>query len=142
MLENQVDELEQTFTYEDKIFSHPMTKELIPHGSEALVTDANKKDFFKRICEYKLKEEIQEGLSAFLEGFYLIIKPEWFEIFTVSDLNLLISGVPSIDLKEIKKDVQYSGWDEDSDTIKWFWEILEEFSEKDLGAFVFFVSGK
>ena len=141
MLTNPVDELEQTFTYEQNILGQTVIKNLIPNGADTLVTDANKKEYFKKICEFKLKEEIQEELDAFLEGFYLIIPRGSLDVFGFSDLQLLISGEPTINLDQIKSNADYDGFGEDSQIIKWFWEILEDFSQADLSAFVFFVSG-
>lgn len=142
MLANPVDELEQTFTCEQSFLGQTATKELISNRANTLVTNANKEEYFKKICEFKLKEEIQEEVDAFLEGLYLIVPRGCLDIFGVSDLQLLISGKCTIDLAQIKANVQYDGYDENSDIIKWLWEILEEFTQAELSAFVFFISGK
>lgn len=141
MLENSVEGLEQSFTYETEIFGQKITRELVPDGYSKTVTDENKKEFVKSLCERKMKGEIQEELDAFLKGFYLIIPAGFLSLFSVSELQLLISGIPVIDIEEMKKYAKYIGYSETDPQIIWLWEIFGEFSQKELAAFVFFTSG-
>lgn len=119
-----------------------VTKGLIPNGSEVLLTENNKKEFVEKICEMKMKVEIQEELEAFIKGFHMIIPPEWLEQFSPYELQMLIAGNPTVDIEELKKTALYYKYKADDDIVRWMWEILEEFNEKERGAFIFFISGK
>ncbi len=49
-------------------------------------------------CRYRLYGSIKEQLESFLEGFHELIDPGLISIFDENELELLISGLPSIDL--------------------------------------------
>lgn len=50
---------------------------------------------------------IRKQLAAFLEGFYEIIPKRLISIFTEQELELLISGLPTIDIDELKSNTEY-----------------------------------
>lgn len=39
-----------------------------------------------------------------------------------------MSGMPSIDLKDLKENTDYQGYMPTDQIIKWYWEILEEYT--------------
>ena len=83
------------------------TRELIPNGSNTLVTDENKREYVKLVCQMKMTGAIRQQLNAFLEGFYDIIPKKLVSIFTEQELELLISGLPTIDIDELKANTEY-----------------------------------
>jgi len=141
LLSNPVEELEQSFVYENTLFGRKITQELVPNGYETPITIDTKQDFVRKLTEFKMQKEIKQELEAFLKGFHLIIPSSWLILFSPSDLQGLISGDAELDVKEMKLHAQYSGYTQDSQLVKWLWEILEEFSQKELATFLFFVSG-
>jgi len=141
MLENSVEGLDQTFTFEAQRPEGLIMTELIPNGSEIEITDENKRIFVDRICEVKMKEQVSEELQAFLKGFYTILPPYFFDIFSPSELQILICGLPTIDLQELEKYTVYEGYNRHSGLIKWLWETLHEFTEKERVLFVYFTTG-
>ena len=48
-------------------------RDLIPDGRNVLVTDVNKADYIRLVCQEKMTGAIRKQLAAFLEGFYDII---------------------------------------------------------------------
>lgn len=88
-----------------------------------------------------MKDEISEELAVFLRGFHFIVPAEYFELFSVSELQTLIAGEPIIDVKEILKYASYPGYEKNPEGILWIQEIFNEFTQKELTAFVFFVTG-
>ena len=56
-------------------------------------------------------------------------------------MELIICGTKNLDFNELKKSVKYEGYNEDSITIKYFWEILLELNEEEKKKFLFFVTG-
>jgi hypothetical protein len=46
-------------------------------------------------------------LNAFLEGFYDIIPKRLISIFNEQELELLISGLPTIDIDDLKMNTEY-----------------------------------
>jgi E3 ubiquitin-protein ligase HUWE1 len=62
------------------------------------VTEENKKEYVKLVCQMKMTGAIRKQLGAFMEGFYDIIPKRLISIFTEQELELLISGLPTIDI--------------------------------------------
>ena len=46
-------------------------------------------------------------LNAFLEGFYDIIPKRLISIFNEQELELLISGLPNIDIEDLRSNTEY-----------------------------------
>lgn len=46
-------------------------------------------------------------LNAFLEGFYDIIPKRLISIFNEQELELLISGLPNVDIEDLKANTEY-----------------------------------
>lgn len=71
--------------------------ELVPGGADMDVIEANKHEYVRLIAQRKLVTSIEPQLKSFLEGFYEIVPPELLCLFTETELELLISGLPTID---------------------------------------------
>ena len=57
----------------------------------------------------KMTTAIKPQIKSFLEGFSELIKPSLIAIFTPSELELLISGLPDIDIEDLRKNTEYRG---------------------------------
>jgi len=138
MLENNVEDLSATFTYETEILDQRVTQELCEGGFEKDVTEENKKDYIKRVCEAKMTKEIQKQVQAFLKGFRTILPKDFLSHLSTSELELIVSGAPEIDLEDMKK---YAKCHVDTGIVNLLWEVLSEFNRDELAAFWYFVSG-
>ena len=83
------------------------TRELMPNGNNTPVTEENKREYVKLVCQMKMTGAIRKQLNAFLEGFYDIIPKKLVSIFTEQELELLISGLPTIDIDDLKANTEY-----------------------------------
>ena len=142
ILENDVEGLDLDFTHETEVFGERVTLELFEGGSDMIVTEVNKKDYVKKVCEARMTKEIEKPLRAFMKGFRSIIPKNFLTHLSTSELEIIIAGTPQIDLEDIKKHVQYNGYSSSNQIVKWFWEILEGFKHEELAAFLHFVSGE
>lgn len=68
-----------------------------------------------------------------MEGFYQIIDKELIAIFNYKELEILIAGLPTIVIADLKKHSRYQGYHEKSPQIVWLFEILEEMEELEKG---------
>ena len=141
ILENEVEDLDLVFTHETEVLGERMTLELLEGGFDTILTETNKKDYVKKVCEERMTKEIEQSIKAFLKGFRLIIPRKFLSHLSTSELEILIAGASSIDLEDMKKHAVYNGYNASSQIEKWLWEILEEFKQEELAAFLFFVSG-
>jgi len=94
MLENDVEDLCATFTYETEVFDDRITQELHEGGFDTDVTEHNKKDYIKRVCEAKMTKEIERPIQAFLKGFQSILPKDCLTHLSSSELELIIAGAP------------------------------------------------
>jgi hypothetical protein len=132
---------ELTFTQEIDEFGILKVKELIPNGSEIIVTDENKDEYVSLMCQMKMTESIRAQLDSFLNGFYDIIPRHLISIFQENELELLIAGLPEIDLDDWYNNTEYKGFNKNSEHIRWFWKALRSFTKEDLAQFMQFVTG-
>jgi E3 ubiquitin-protein ligase HUWE1 len=65
--------------------------DLKPNGRNIPVTEENKAEYVRLVTEHRLTGGIQEQIDYFLEGFWEIIPKELIQIFSDSELELLIS---------------------------------------------------
>jgi E3 ubiquitin-protein ligase HUWE1 len=60
-----------------------------------------------------------------LEGFHELIPPSLASIFTEAEMELLISGLPTIDIADLRANTEYSNYRPTDDVVGWLWEALE-----------------
>uniref|UniRef100_A0A8C7QR81 E3 ubiquitin-protein ligase HUWE1 n=1 Tax=Oncorhynchus mykiss TaxID=8022 RepID=A0A8C7QR81_ONCMY len=143
LLENDVSTLgyELTFSTEVQEFGVCEVRDLKPNGGNIIVTEENKKEYVHLVCQMKMTGAIRKQLSAYLEGFYEIIPKRLISIFTEQELELLISGLPTIDIDDLKANTEYHKYQSSSIQIQWFWRALRSFDQADRAKFLQFVTG-
>ncbi|XP_031748032.1 E3 ubiquitin-protein ligase HUWE1 isoform X5 [Xenopus tropicalis] len=143
LLENDVSTLgyDLTFSTEVQEFGVCEVRDLKPNGANILVTEENKKEYVHLVCQMKMTGAIRKQLAAFLEGFYEIIPKRLISIFTEQELELLISGLPTIDIDDLKSNTEYHKYQSNSIQIQWFWRALRSFDQADRAKFLQFVTG-
>ncbi|XP_010520834.1 PREDICTED: E3 ubiquitin-protein ligase UPL2-like [Tarenaya hassleriana] len=149
MLENDIsDVLDLTFSIdadEEKLILCERTEvtdhELIPGGRNIKVTEETKHRYVDLVVEHRLTTAIRPQINAFLEGFNELIPRDLISIFNDKELELLISGLPDIDLDDLRANTEYSGYSPGSPVIQWFWEVVQGFSKEDKARLLQFVTG-
>ena len=66
---------------------------------------------------------------------------ELVEIFSPSELEILISGKSEIDVEDLKKHTKLRELNKDDIIVKWFWEIVENMDQDTLANLLFFITG-
>lgn len=90
------------------------TKDLKPNGTNIPVTESNKREYVQLACQMKMTGSIRSQIKSFLEGFYDVIPKELISIFNEQELELLISGLPTIDIDDLKSYTEYHKYMEHS----------------------------
>lgn len=80
-------------------------------------------------------------IDSFLDGFHELVPPELISIFDAQELELLISGLPDIDLDDLRAQTDYVGYKASDPQIAWFWSVLRSFSKEEKALFLQFVTG-
>ncbi|KAI5190779.1 E3 ubiquitin-protein ligase HUWE1 [Nematocida sp. AWRm77] len=129
ILENSIDGvLDLTFSIEQETFGMVEIVDLIPGGKHIGVTDQNKREYIDLICQFKLVRIVERQMSAFADGFFEILNRKKVGIFNEKELELLISGLPEIDVDDWKNNTVYSGYTASSQVVRWFWRAVRHFS--------------
>uniref|UniRef100_A0A914KKJ5 HECT-type E3 ubiquitin transferase n=1 Tax=Meloidogyne incognita TaxID=6306 RepID=A0A914KKJ5_MELIC len=143
LLNNSIEALgyDLMFCVEVEEFGVRSSRQLKDNGSKLLVTDANKQEYVHLMCQMKMTGSIRQQLNAFLEGFYELIPRNLISIFNEQELELLISGLPEIDVDDLCVNTEYKNYTRTSQQIQWFWRALRSFDQEDKAKFLQFVTG-
>ncbi|CAH1153351.1 unnamed protein product [Phaedon cochleariae] len=143
LMENNINNLglDLTFSTEISEFGVTETRDLIPNGRHISVTEENKMEYVRLVCQMKMTGAIKQQLNSFLEGFYDIIPMRLISIFNEQELELLISGLPNVDIDDLKANTEYHKYQTNSLQIQWFWRALRSFDQADRAKFLQFVTG-
>lgn len=145
---DQVENLALDFTVQRIDANDDMvTTELKPGGKDITVTDDNKDEYLDLLMKYKMFDSVKEQLSALLQGVYDVIPRTLLAVFDYQELELLLCGVPNIDVDdwETHTDVKYQDYDHASKhekkVVEWFWDTVRRFSQEERARLLQFVTG-
>ena len=90
-------------------------------------------------------ERIRPQVTELLLGFYDVIPEPMLTIFDFQELELMMCGLPTIDMDDWMKHTQYGGLFQQtkakSQICKWFWEVVREFDQETRARLLQFVTG-
>ncbi|EMR65349.1 putative e3 ubiquitin-protein ligase ptr1 + rna transporter 1 protein [Eutypa lata UCREL1] len=142
MLENDItDIITESFSVEDDVFGVTRIEDLCEDGRNVPVTEDNKHEYVRLVVEHKLLSSVKEQMENFLKGFHEIIPAELISIFNEQELELLISGLPDIDVDDWKSNTEYHNYTPSSPQIQWFWRAVRSLDKEELAKLLQFVTG-
>ncbi|RPB00949.1 hypothetical protein L873DRAFT_1678406 [Choiromyces venosus 120613-1] len=142
MLENDItDIITETFSVETDDFGDKKIIDLVPDGRNVPVTEDNKHEYVRLLVEYRLLTSVQEQMENFLVGFHDIVPAELISIFNEQELELLISGLPEIDVDDWRNNTEYHNYSASSPQIQWFWRAVRSFDKEERAKLLQFVTG-
>ncbi|KGY15381.1 hypothetical protein PABG_11686 [Paracoccidioides brasiliensis Pb03] len=142
MLENDItDILTENFSVESDDFGEKQIIDLVDNGRNIPVTQENKEEYVQRVVEYRLVGSVKDQLDNFLKGFHDIIPADLIAIFNEQELELLISGLPEIDVDDWKNNSEYHNYSASSPQIQWFWRAVRSFDKEERAKLLQFVTG-
>src|SRR3569833_1024676 len=131
----------ETFSIQDSEFGVEKTVDLCENGRNIPVTEENKKEYVSLLVEHKLLSSVKSQFEYFLQGFHDIIPAELISIFNEQELELLISGLPEIDVDYWKSNSEYHNYTAASPQIQWFWRAVRSFDKEERAKLLQFVTG-
>uniref|UniRef100_W5K1I7 E3 ubiquitin-protein ligase HACE1 n=1 Tax=Astyanax mexicanus TaxID=7994 RepID=W5K1I7_ASTMX len=144
ILDNDISDLglELTFSVETDVFGAMEEVALKPGGTSIQVTQENKAEYVQLVTELRMTRAIQPQINAFLQGFHTFIPPSLIQLFDEYELELLLSGMPEIDVLDWKRNTEYtSGYDTEEPVIQWFWDVVESLTQEERVLLLQFVTG-
>ena len=139
--QNLKEELDTNFTVIDDKFGEKLVIPLKPNGENILIDINNKDEYVDLYIDWYFNESIKEYFNSFEKGFYCVFNSNLSKVLTPDELELIICGTQLLDFNELKNAAQYEEYTKDSETIKYFWEILLDFNEEEKKKFLSFVTG-
>ncbi|TQS38085.1 hypothetical protein Golomagni_01418 [Golovinomyces magnicellulatus] len=142
MLENDItDIITETFSVDSDKFGVNETIDFIPNGRNINVTEENKHEYVRLMVEWRLTGSVKDQLDEFLKGFHDIVPADLISIFNEQELELLISGLPEINVDDWKGNTEYHNYTTSSPQVQWFWRAVRSFDKEERAKLLQFVTG-
>lgn len=136
------DEIDMTFTTDFDDIGVYKTVELKPGGSDIRLNEQNKHEFIELMVQYRLITQVQEQMQAFCDGFYSLIPYNEISFFRPDELDLLICGVPEIDIEDLRRNTRYEHpYNNNHPIIKMFFNVLKRVDSEFKAKFLLFLTG-
>ncbi|KAK7107145.1 hypothetical protein V1264_015110 [Littorina saxatilis] len=133
--------LDLTFSVETDTFGSMQEVELVRGGSKMSVTEQNKTEYVQLVTELRMTRAIKPQIDSFLSGFHDYIPHSLVQLFNEYELELLLSGMPEIDLSNWKTNSNYTGYSTDTPVVEWYWEFVDSMTEQQRVQLLQFVTG-
>lgn len=104
--------------------------DLIPNGSTIQVTYANLDEYCKLYIEARLSE-FEQQLKWIKRGIDYTFRESFLIFYSWQELEHKIIGESLFDIEHFKSITDYRECDENHETIKLFWKVLESFENSD-----------
>ncbi|CCK69392.1 E3 ubiquitin-protein ligase TOM1 KNAG_0C02810 [Huiozyma naganishii CBS 8797] len=142
ILENDItDIIDETFSVETDDYGEHTVVDLIENGRNIPVTEQNKQQYVRSIIEFKLHLSVKEQMDNFLDGFYALIPKDLISIFDEQEIELLISGLPDIDVDDWKNNTTYVNYTSTCKQVNYFWRAVRSFEAEERAKLLQFVTG-
>ena len=143
---NDVEYMCLDFTMTQNLLGVTTTIQLVPNGEEKAVTGENLPKYVQVYFQYLMLERIRPQVTELLVGFYNVVPEPLLTTFDFQELELMMCGLPTIDMTNWIKHTQYTGTFErmkgKSQVCKWFWEIVnQDFDQEMRATLLQFVTG-
>lgn len=133
------------FTTTEEILGVKNVIDLIPNGSEIYLDNDNLPEYLEACLKYRMLGRVKKQLNQLLLGFFDVIPEPLLTIFDFQEMELLMCGLPTIDMDDWMQETEYSGRFEDvgpsADAVVWFWEVVDSFDQEMKARLLQFVTG-
>lgn len=138
------------FTAQEDTMGIKEEVELIPGGKDIEVDNTNFPEYLEACLRYRMLDKVKAQLNELLLGFFDVIPEPLLTVFDFQELELLMCGLPEIDLDDWKEHTEYSGDYEKACALRhddlpyacqWFWEVVAEFDQEMKARLLQFVTG-
>ena len=139
--QGRVEDLGVTFSVSKQEFGQTVSVDLIPSGSSLLVSKETRIKYIYLVANYKLNIQISKQCRSFFKGLSDMIDPRWIQMFSPSELKLLVCGTGDLDLQDLQRNLVYDGgFSATHPTILLLWNALADFDDAHRRKFIKFVT--
>merc|ERR1719446_1724518 len=104
--------------------------DLCENGSMKEVTNDNLEQYLEANLKYRMLNRTKPQLTELLLGFFDVVPEAPLTVFDANELELILCGLPEIDMDDWQRNTNYSGSCEargkSTPVVQWFWEIVKE----------------
>ena len=72
---------------------------------------------------------IREQLGSLMQGFTSLVPSSQLESFSAHELEVVLSGQPTIDMQFLRSRTKFTGYSASSNVVQWLWQVLAEFTQ-------------
>lgn len=141
LLEFTPEELECSyldFTITEDLMGERVIVDLISGGTDVSVNVDNLASFLEANLKYRIAGRVMPQLTEFLLGFHDVIPEPLMTVFDFQELELLMCGLPEIDVDDWKRHSYYTGEFEGTYGLnrwcEWFWDIVRDEFDQEMKA--------
>ena len=73
------------------------------------MTNESKREYVDLVARHRMTTAIRDQISAFLAGFWDLVPRDLAALFSDHELELLICGLPEIDVDDLRANAEYTG---------------------------------
>ena len=134
------------FTTQEDVLGAKNTVELVPDGENVDVTNDNLPEYLEACMKYRMLDMTKVQMAELLLGFFDVIPEPLLTVFDFQELELLMCGLPTIDVDDWMANTLYSGLCEKKEAnhkvCRWFWEVVrDDFDQEMRARLLQFVTG-
>lgn len=142
--EDWVEDLSLDFTLAETVHSakSETSHELLPGGEGFDVTRENLGLYIQLMAKHYVLDKVSSPMNFILRGFYEVLPFPFISVFHPSELELLLCGLPSIDVGDWRRNTFYSGGLHAAHrSVVWFWKTVSSFCQSERAQFLQYVTG-
>jgi HECT-domain (ubiquitin-transferase) len=126
------------FTVTEETLGVRTEVELVEKGALKEVTNENVHEYLEANLKYRMLERTKTQMTELLLGFFDIIPEPSLTVFDPHEIELMLCGLPTIDLEDWMCNTIYSGMYESKrknhQVVIWFWEIVKDDFDQEMKA--------
>lgn len=120
--------------------------ELIPGGAMKDVTSENLSEYLEANLKYRMLNQTKPQITELMLGFFDIVPEAALTVFDPNELELILCGLPTIDMNDWMNNTKYSGYYESKgkrhQVVEWFWDVVKnDFDQEMKARLLQFVTG-
>lgn len=126
------------FTATEEYMGMRTVVDLVENGSMKEVTNENLQEYLEANIRYRIFTRISSQLTELLLGFFDVVPEPALTVFDANELELMLCGLPEINLEDWKMHTRYKGLFEfkgaNHEVVQWFWDVVEHDFDQEMRA--------
>ena len=116
--------------------------ELFPGGKSIYVPWSERLNYIEMVKE-KREKEFDTQIDAVYRGLATQVPRHFLKLFTAHELKIIVVGRADVNVNLLKENTEYGeGYTENSRAVKYFWNVLTNFSHEERELYLKFVWGR